>query len=112
MALHTAAVMFGDQPCASGALTKVRINTLTQGTAFTLTHGGPAAVPDRVTFEIFTAPSDGSTVSLVRTTTSDTTTVAGLTFLCAADGSTDGVLTGAVLDVYFHWTGVKAGGIS
>ena len=111
MALHTAAVMLGDQPNASGVTTKVRINTLTQNTAFTLTHGGPTAVPDRVTFEVYTAPTDGSVVSMVRTVTSDTTTVAGLTFGCSADAGANGVLSGAVIDVYFHWDGVKGGGI-
>lgn len=92
-------------------VTKVTLSSLTKGSTNDITHGGPAQVPDYVTFEVTTAPSDNSAITMVRTKSSDSTTNCRLTFHAAADAGATASLTGAVIDVFFHFMGVKAGGI-
>ncbi len=100
-------------PGARGVMTKCSVSSLTIDTAITLTHGGPLQVPDRITFEVTTTPTDKSVVNLVRTKASDSAAngTANITFQAADNAGGTGSLSGFVADVYCHFDCVKAGGI-
>jgi hypothetical protein len=99
-------------------VTKCTLSSLTIDTAVDVSHNGPnGAYADMVTFEITTTPTDKSVVNLVRTKASDTlgsgstSGTTRVTFQAADNAGGTGALTGMVVDVFFHFFGVKAGGI-
>lgn len=86
----------------------VKLSALVADATETLTHGGPAITPDRVTFNWTKAPTILCNATGYHLKASDSTTTVAVKLVPAVGGD----LAGAEVEVEIHFYGIAAGGLT